>query len=55
MRVNIGSDSFGSVASFFSLDLTLKEKFEIINGMGFDGVELLSADFDFNSVEEIKK
>lgn len=55
MKVNIGTYSFGGIASYLGLGPTLKEKFETIAGLGFTGVELLPVDLDNNSVEDIKK
>lgn len=53
MKINVGTYSFGGIASFLGLGLTLKEKFEKIRSLGFDGVELLQADLDENSTEDI--
>ena len=53
MKVNIGTYSFGGIESYLGLGLTLKEKFEKIKSLGFDGVELLPVDLD-NPVEDIK-
>ena len=54
MKINIGTYSFGGIASYLGLGPTLKEKFETIHNLGFDGVELLPVDLE-NSVEDIKK
>ena len=54
MKVNIGTYSFGGVASYLGLGPTLLEKFKTIKSLGFDGVELLPVDLD-NDVEDIKK
>ena len=55
MKINVGTYSFGGIASFLGLGLTLKEKFEKIHALGFDGVELLQADLDGNSTEDIRR
>lgn len=55
MKVNIGTYSFGGIATFLGLGPTLKEKFEKIASLGYTGVELLEADLNTNSVEDIKK
>ena len=54
MKVNIGTYSFGGIASYLGLGPTLLEKFRIIKSLGFDGVELLPVDLD-NDAEDIKK
>ncbi len=54
MKVNIGTYSFGGIASYLGLGPTLLEKFQTIKSLGFDGVELLPVDLD-NDVEDIKK
>ena len=54
MKVNIGTYSFGGIASYLGLGPTLKEKFQTIKSLGYDGVELLPVDLENNSVEEIK-
>ncbi len=54
MKANIGTYSFGGMESFFGLGATLLEKFQRIKALGFNGVELLKADLDFNTNEEIK-
>lgn len=54
MKVNIGTYSFGGIASYLGLGPTLLEKFRTIKALGYDGVELLPVDLD-NSVEDIKK
>lgn len=54
MKVNIGTYSFGGIASYLGLGPTLLEKFRTIKSLGYDGVELLPVDLD-NSVEDIKK
>lgn len=54
MKVNIGTYSFGGFESFLGLGLTILEKFQKIASLGFTGVELLKADLDFNTNEEIK-
>jgi len=53
MKVNIGTYSFGGIESYLGLGPTLKEKFQLIKSLGFDGVELLPVDLD-NPVEDIK-
>ena len=53
MNVNIGTYSFGGIESYLGLGPTLKEKFQLIKSLGFDGVELLPVDLD-NPVEDIK-
>ncbi len=55
MKINIGTYSFGGIASYLGLGPTLKEKFETIKSLGYDGVELLPVDLDNNSVEDIAK
>ena len=55
MKVNIGTYSFGGMASYLGLGPTLKEKLETIRGLGFDGVELLPVDLEENSVEDIAR
>ena len=55
MKVNIGTYSFGGIASFLGLGPTLREKFESIKALGYDGVELLAADLAENSVEDIRR
>ena len=54
MKVNIGTYSFGGIASYLGLGPSLLEKFQTIKALGFDGVELLPVDLD-NDVEDIKK
>ena len=54
MKVNIGTYSFGGIASYLGLGPTLLEKFQTIKSLGYDGVELLPVDLD-NDVEDIKK
>ena len=54
MKVNIGTYSFGGIASYLGLGPTLLEKFQLIKSLGFTGVELLPVDLD-NDVEDIKK
>ena len=54
MKVNIGTYSFGGIASFLGLGPSLKEKFELAKSMGFSGIELLAGDLD-NSTEDILK
>ena len=54
MNVNIGTYSFGGIASYLGLGPSLKEKFETAKALGFTGVELLPVDLD-NDVEDIKK
>ncbi len=54
MKVNIGTYSFGGIASYLGLGPTLREKFQTIKRLGFDGVELLPVDLD-NDVEDIKR
>lgn len=53
MKVNIGTYSFGGFESFLGLGLSIREKFEKIASLGFTGVEILKADLDFNTNEEI--
>ena len=53
MKVNIGTYSFGGMESYLGLGPSLKEKFQKIKSLGFDGVELLPVDLD-NPVEDIK-
>lgn len=55
MKVNIGTYSFGGIASYLGLGPTLLEKFQTIASLGYTGVELLPVDLDNNSVEDIKK
>ena len=54
MKVNIGTYSFGGIASYLGLGPTLLEKFQTIKALGFTGVELLPVDLD-NDIEDIKK
>lgn len=54
MKINIGTYSFGGMASYLGLGPTLLEKFKTIKALGFTGVELLPVDLD-NDVEDIKK
>ena len=54
MKVNIGTYSFGGIASYLGLGPTLLEKFQTIKSLGYDGVDLLPVDLD-NDVEDIKK
>lgn len=54
MKVNIGTYSFGGIASYLGLGPTLLEKFQTIKSLGYDGVELLPVDLD-NDVDDIKK
>lgn len=54
MKVNIGTYSFGGIASYLGLGPTLLEKFQTIKSLGYDGVELLPVDLD-NDAEDIKK
>lgn len=54
MKVNIGTYSFGGIASYLGLGPTLQEKFQTIKALGYDGVELLPVDLD-HDVEDIKK
>ena len=54
MKVNIGTYSFGGIASYLGLGPTLEEKFKTIKSLGFDGVELLPVDLD-HDVEDIKR
>lgn len=54
MKVNIGTYSFGGIASYLGLGPSLEEKFKTIKALGFDGVELLPVDLD-NDVEDIKR
>ncbi len=55
MKVNIGTYSFGGIASYLGLGPTLLEKFQTIASLGYTGVELLPVDLENNSVEDIKK
>lgn len=54
MKISIGTYSFGGIASFLGLGLTLREKFEKMKALGFDGVELLPVDLEENCVEDIR-
>ena len=54
MKVGIGTYSFGGIASYLGLGMTLLEKFQKIKALGFDTVELLPVDLD-NDIEDIKK
>ncbi len=54
MKVNIGTYSFGGIACYLGLGPTLREKFERIKNLGFDGVELLPVELEENTVEEIR-
>lgn len=54
MKVNIGTYSFGGIASYLGLGPTLLDKFKTIASLGFTGVELLPVDLD-NDMEDIKK
>lgn len=54
MKVNIGTYSFGGIASFLGLGPTLSEKFRLARSLGYTGIELLAGDLD-NSTEDIKK
>lgn len=54
MKVNIGTYSFGGIASYLGLGPTLLDKFKNIASLGFTGVELLPVDLD-NDIEDIKK
>ena len=54
MKVGIGTYSFGGIESMFGLGMTLLEKFQKIASLGLKQVELLKADLDFNTNEEIK-
>ena len=40
MKVNIGTYSFGGIASYLGLGPTLLDKFKTIASLGFTGVEL---------------
>ena len=53
MKVGIGTYSFGGIASYLGLGMTLLEKFQKIKALGFDYVELLPVDLD-NDIEDIK-
>ena len=53
MKVNIGTYSFGGIASYLGLGPTLLEKFQTIKALGFTGVELLPVDLD-NDIEDFK-
>ncbi len=55
MKVNIGTYSFGGIASYLGLGPTLLEKFQTISSLGYNGVELLPVDLEENSVEDIRK
>jgi len=46
MKVNIGTYSFGGIASYLGLGPTLLDKFKPIASLGFTGVELLPVDLD---------
>lgn len=54
MKVNIGTYSFGGIASYLGLGPTLLDKFKTIASLGFTGIELLPVDLD-NDIEDIKK
>lgn len=54
MKVGIGTYSFGGFESFLGLGMTILEKFQKIASLGLKQVELLKADLDFNTNEEIK-
>lgn len=54
MKVNIGTYSFGGIASYLGLGPTLLDKFKTIASLGFTGVELLPVDLD-NDIEDIKQ
>lgn len=54
MKVGIGTYSFGGIESMFGLGMTLLEKFQKIASLGLKQVELLKADLDYNTNEEIK-
>lgn len=54
MKVNIGTYSFGGIASYLGLGPTLLDKFKTIASLGFTGVELLPVDLD-NDIKDIKK
>ena len=53
MQIGIGTYSFGGVASFFYLGPTLLEKFQTIKSMGFNSVELLTVDLNYD-LDEVK-
>jgi len=54
MKIGIGSYSFGGMASYLGLGLSLKEKFEAAKKLGFTQMELLPVDLQ-GDPEEIKK
>ncbi|MBQ9412079.1 MAG: sugar phosphate isomerase/epimerase [Oscillospiraceae bacterium] len=54
MKINIGTYSFGGIASYLGLGPSLREKFRTIRSLGFDGVELLPPDLEENSAEDIR-
>jgi len=54
MKVGIGTYSFGGMASYLGLGLTLPEKLNAAKELGFTSAELLPVDLD-NDVEDIKK
>lgn len=53
MKIGIGTYSFGGIASYLGLGLTLQEKFQKIRKLGFNSVELLPVDLD-NDLEDVK-
>lgn len=54
MNIGIGTYSFGGIASYLGLGLSLKEKFEAAARLGFDSVELLPVELNENP-EDIKR
>ena len=54
MNIGIGTYSFGGMASYLGLGLTLLEKLEAAKRLGFTQVELLPVDL-YNDPEDIKK
>ena len=54
MKVNIGTYSFGGIASFLGLGQSLLEKLQRAKALGYTGMELLAGDLD-DSAEDINK
>ncbi len=46
MKVNIGTYSFGGIASFLDLGPSLLDKFKLAASLGYTGIELLGGDLD---------
>ena len=49
MKVNIGTYSFGGIASFLDLGPSLLEKFKLAASLGYTGIELLAGDLDHST------